>query len=147
MSESLTEPMSGSLSLVLRAAAEQTERHPIASLKLREMVLQAVPSVNSKRNYAKALDEVFTLCANRSQGISRPLLMDYRATMIDKGLSPSTIDVRLAAIRKLVSEARRSQDRRGSAVGQAGGERVDDGCSRRRRQVAEVREQGRQAKT
>ena len=108
MSESLTESISESLSLVLLEPGAQTEPQGIASLKLREMVLQAVPSVNSKRNYAKALDEVFTLCANRSQGISRPLLMEYRATMIDKGLSPSTINVRLAAIRKLVSEARRN---------------------------------------
>ena len=72
------------------------------------MVLQAAPSEHSKRNYAKALDEVLTLCANRSQGISRPLLMDYRASMIEKGLSPSSINVRLAAIRKLVAEARRN---------------------------------------
>ena len=108
MSESLTASMNGSLSLLLPEPEAQTEHRGIASCKLREMVLQAVPSVNSKRNYAKALDEVFTLCANRSQGISRPLLMEYRATMIDKGLSPSTINVRLAAIRKLVSEARRN---------------------------------------
>ena len=100
--------MSESLSLLLPEPETQTQQRGVASRKLREMVLQTVPSVNSKRNYAKALDEVFTLCANRSQGISRPLLMEYRATMIDKGLSPSTINVRLAAIRKLVSEARRN---------------------------------------
>ncbi len=63
---------------------------------------------SSRRNYAKALDELFALCANRSQVISRSLLMEYRALMIDKGLSPSTINVRLAAVRKLVSEARRN---------------------------------------
>lgn len=72
------------------------------------MVLQAVPSQHSKRNYAKVLGEVFILCANRSQVISRPLLMEYRASMIEKGLSPSTINVRLAAVRKLVGEARRN---------------------------------------
>lgn len=78
------------------------------ALKLRDMVLQAVTSTHSKRNYAKALEEVFTLCASRSQGICRSVLMEYRASMIEKHLSPSTINVRLSAVRKLVSEARRN---------------------------------------
>jgi len=94
--------------MIVQRVARPFEDLWLASQKLREMVLQAVPSQHSKRNYAKALDEVFTLCANRSQGISRPLLMEYRTSMIDKGLSPSTINVRLAAIRKLVGEARRN---------------------------------------
>jgi len=34
--------------------------------------------------------------------------MGYRSSMIEKGLSPSTINVRLAAIRNLIGEARRS---------------------------------------
>jgi integrase len=72
------------------------------------MVLQAVASENTRRNYAKALDEVFSLCASRSQGLSRPLLMEYRASMLDRGLSPSTINVRLSAVRKLISEARKN---------------------------------------
>ncbi|MGA7316680.1 MAG: tyrosine-type recombinase/integrase [Silvibacterium sp.] len=71
-------------------------------------MLNAVVSEHSKRNYAKALDEVFTLYANRSQGISRTMLMEYRASLIDRKLSPSTINVRLSAIRKLIGEARRN---------------------------------------
>jgi hypothetical protein len=58
--------------------------------ELREMVLNSVASEHSKGNYAKALDEVFTLCANRSQGLSRALLMEYRAAMLEKKLSAST---------------------------------------------------------
>ena len=88
--------------------ANQIEDFWLASQKLREMVLQAVASKHSKRNYAKALDEVFTLCANRAQPISRALILDYRSSMIEKSLSPSTINVRLAAIRNLIGEARRS---------------------------------------
>src|SRR5580700_7163849 len=71
---------------------------------LRQMVLDSVQSIHSKRNYAKALDDLFTFCASRP--LSRALLMEYRTT-IDH-LSPSTIDVRLSAIRKLVGEARRN---------------------------------------
>lgn len=71
---------------------------------LRQMVLDTVPSVHSKRNYAKALDDLFAFCASRP--LSRALIMEYRTT-IDH-LSPSTINVRLSAIRKLVGEARRN---------------------------------------
>jgi integrase len=75
-----------------------------AQIILRQMVLDSVQSVHSKRNYAKALDDLFVFCASRP--LSRALLMEYRTTM--DHLSPSTINVRLSAIRKLVGEARRS---------------------------------------
>jgi integrase len=68
------------------------------------MVLDSVESVHSKRNYAKALDDLFAFCASRP--LSRALLMEYRTTM--EHLSPSTINVRMSAIRKLVGEARRN---------------------------------------
>src|ERR1700731_3701618 len=71
---------------------------------LRQMVLDTVPSIHSKRNYAKALDNLFAFSASRP--LSRALLMEYRTTM--DHLSPSTINVRLSAIRKLVGEARRN---------------------------------------
>jgi integrase len=71
---------------------------------LRKMVLDSVKSIHSKRNYAKALDDLFAFCA--SQPLSRALLMEYRTT-IDH-LSPSTINVRLSAMRKLVGEALRN---------------------------------------
>jgi hypothetical protein len=72
---------------------------------LRRMVMDSVQSIHSKRNYAKALDDLFAFCASRQ--LSRALLMEYRTT-IDH-LSPSTINVRLSAIRKLVGEARRNR--------------------------------------
>jgi integrase len=71
---------------------------------LRRMVLDSVQSIHSKRNYAKALDDLFAFCASRP--LSRALLMEYRTTM--DHLSPSTINVRLSAIRKLIGEARRN---------------------------------------
>jgi hypothetical protein len=71
---------------------------------LRRMVMDSVQSIHSKRNYAKALDDLFAFCASRP--LSRALLMEYRTTL--DHLSPSTINVRLSAIRKLVGEARRN---------------------------------------
>ena len=68
------------------------------------MVLDTVPSPHTQRNYAKALDDLFQFCASRP--LSRALLMEWRAGM--EALSPSTINVRLSAVRKLVEEARRN---------------------------------------
>jgi integrase len=75
-----------------------------AQAQLRKMVLDAVPSPHSQRNYAKALDALFAFCASRP--LSRSLLVEWRAGM--ESLSPSTINVRLSAVRKLVREARRA---------------------------------------
>jgi site-specific recombinase XerC len=75
-----------------------------AQARLRKMVLDAVVSPHSKRNYAKALDELFAFTASRP--LSRSLLMEWRSTM--ESLSPSTINVRLSAVRKMVEEARKN---------------------------------------
>ena len=68
------------------------------------MVLDSVTSAHSRRNYAKALDLLFALAAGRP--LTRSLLMQYRAAM--DGLAPSTVNVRLSAVRKLISEARKN---------------------------------------
>ena len=75
-----------------------------AQLVLRQMVLASVLSPHSRRNYAKALDLLFAFAGGRP--LTRALLMEYRASM--DALAPSTVNVRLAAIRKLVTEARKN---------------------------------------
>ena len=74
-----------------------------AQIRLRQVVLDSVKSQNSKRNYGKALDSLFRFCA--SQPLYREILLAWKASM--DGLSPSTINVRLSAARKLISEARK----------------------------------------
>jgi integrase len=96
--------MSTSLIHVGQPPAEPPFALTEAQARLRQMVLDSVPSIHSKRNYAKALDDLFKFCASRP--LSRALLMEYRKTM--EHLSPSTINVRLSAIRKLVGEARQN---------------------------------------
>ena len=73
-----------------------------AQKRLRKMVLDTLSSSHSRRNYAKALDDLFAFSAGRP--LTRDLLMEYRASI--ESLSASTINVRLSAIRKMVSEAR-----------------------------------------
>ncbi len=75
-----------------------------AQFQLRRMVLDSVTSVHSRRNYAKALDLLFAFAGSRP--LSRALLLEFRATM--DGLAPSTVNVRLSAIHKLVSEAHKN---------------------------------------
>ena len=94
------------ISVAPEAGAPQTPENGLveAQQRLRRMVLDSVPSPNSRRNYAKALDGLFTLSAGRP--LTRALFMEYRASM--ENLAPSTVNVRLSAVRKLVAEARRN---------------------------------------
>jgi hypothetical protein len=53
---------------------------------------------------AKALDDLFAICASRP--LSLALLLEWRTGM--QAISPSTVNVRLSAVRKMVGEARRT---------------------------------------
>lgn len=44
----------------------------------------------------------------RSRCSSKILILEFRAALLERELSPSTINVKLSAIRKLVDEARRA---------------------------------------
>jgi site-specific recombinase XerD len=75
---------------------------------LRGIVLYGVVSQNSKRNYALALDELSSFCNDRQQPVSRTLILSFRAALLDRNLSASTINVKLSAVRKLITEAKRA---------------------------------------
>jgi hypothetical protein len=124
--------MSESLPIIPSAVESQLNRDA-AFRELREMVLNSVVSKHSKRNYAKALDEVYALCEERKQPLSRALLMKYRAVMLEKKLSASTVNVRLSG-----SQA----DRRGAA--QRNHRRRRGRKSRRRPQPLPEGNQGRE---
>jgi hypothetical protein len=96
--------MSDSLIHIDLPPAEQPFALTQAQARLRQIVLDSVRSIHPKRNYAKALDDLFAFRANRP--LARALLMQYRTSM--EHLSPSTINVRMSAIRKLVGEARQN---------------------------------------
>ncbi len=82
---------------------------PFASLtsaqrELRRRVLDAVSAPTTKLAYGHALDDLFRFLAGRP--LDRALLQEWRASM--DGLAPSTVNVRMSAVRKLVAEARAS---------------------------------------
>lgn len=70
------------------------------------MVLDALPSENSRRAYARALPDFFLW----HRGVGRPQLnkavvQRYAAELREAGMSPSSINQRLSAIRRLAMEA------------------------------------------
>jgi site-specific recombinase XerD len=77
-------------------------------MELRQTVLNGLAAATSRRNYGLALDELSAFCVEKQQPISRTLILDFRAAMLERELRPSTINVKLSAIRKLVDEAKRA---------------------------------------
>ena len=55
-------------------------------VELKQMVLDTVISLHSKRNYANALDHLFAFAASRP--LTRALLMEWRAGMEKDSLRP-----------------------------------------------------------
>jgi integrase len=69
-------------------------------------LLKSLPSQQTRRSYAKAIDDLYTFAAGRP--ITFPLLCDCRTDMAGK-LRASSVNVRIAAIRRLIQEAHSSR--------------------------------------
>lgn len=70
------------------------------------LVLDGLDSTHSKRAYERALlDFLDWHAAQGRPQLTKALVQAYRAHLIDADLAPSTINLRLAAIRKLATEA------------------------------------------
>jgi Phage integrase, N-terminal SAM-like domain len=91
--------------LIPRAAALERIKVP---------VIDALPSPESKRVYRQALDDFFRWYeAEAADGFSKATVNAYRASLLVRWLSPSTINQRLSAIRKLALEAADNDFRQG----------------------------------
>ena len=74
--------------------------------RIKAMVLDTLPSPESKRAYNQALDDFFRWCgAEVVEGFTKATVNAYRADLEARRLSSSTINQRLSAIRKLAIEA------------------------------------------
>jgi integrase/recombinase XerD len=74
--------------------------------ELRKRVVDSVSSPHSRRAYGFALGEFFVWYRREARGpLRKALVEEYRVHLETQELSPSTINLRLAAIRKLASEA------------------------------------------
>lgn len=75
-------------------------------LRLKSLALDGVTSLHSRRAYSAALDHFQQWCgANGASGFSKATVQRYRAALEEQGLAPSSINVRMSAIRKLAAEA------------------------------------------
>jgi site-specific recombinase XerD len=77
-----------------------------AFARIKALVLDTLPSADSKRAYGQALDDFFGWCETVSAGeFTKAVVNAYRASLEVRNLSPSTINQRLSVIRKLAMEA------------------------------------------
>jgi site-specific recombinase XerD len=74
--------------------------------ELLHLVLDALPSANSRRSYERALKHFFAWYRRAASGpLTKSLVQQYRAAMERSAYSPATINLHLTAVRKLATEA------------------------------------------
>lgn len=88
--------------------------------KLKALALDSVSSPHSRRAYGSALDQFLAWYRAAALGtpLSKALVNAYKAHQQAAGLSASTINVRLCALRKLATEAGRQRADQPRAGGQ-----------------------------
>src|ERR1039458_2446058 len=68
--------------------------------KLKSLVLDSLSSSHSRRPYAQALDHFHVWAAmNSPEGFNKATVQRYRLALEQQGLAPSSINIRLSAIR------------------------------------------------
>jgi site-specific recombinase XerD len=91
---------------------KRKQKRPRTVLRLLDLehsknaVLNSLAAVSSQESYGHAIDEFITLyCSEPRLSFSRTVVLRYRIYLEQKNLAPSTINVRLAAVRRLAYEA------------------------------------------
>ena len=70
-------------------------------------VLRSLGSPDSRRGYQHAIDEfVAWYCSEPRLAFNRTVVLRYRINLQERGLAPGTINVRMAAVRRLAYEDR-----------------------------------------
>ena len=80
---------------------------PVSPAPLLKLVLDSLASPHSRRAYHRALGEFFDWYPSNAsgEGFTRAVLGRYRSHLIDRGLSAASVNLALAALRKLAIEA------------------------------------------
>jgi len=77
-----------------------------AQAQLMRLALEGIASSSTRRAYSAAMDEFLTWARYQSPaGFSKVLVQQYKSMLLEKQLAPSTINQRLAAVRRLAFEA------------------------------------------
>ena len=80
---------------------------PVSPAPLVDLVLDGLSSEHSRRAYRRALEEFLTWYPSHAsgEGFTRAVVQRYRSHLTDRSLSAASINLALAALRKLASEA------------------------------------------
>ena len=103
-----TDPRAGDKRMIRHQGSAASGLAPAVSPSpLVELVLDCLASPHSRRAYHRALGEFFAwYLSNASrEGFTRAVLGRYRSHLIERGLSAASVNLSLASLRKLVSEA------------------------------------------
>jgi hypothetical protein len=74
--------------------------------RIKSLVLDSVRSPHTRRAYDRVLSEFLAWClATGAEGFTKATVQSYRSDLEARGLSASAVNVQLAAIRKLATEA------------------------------------------
>ncbi|HWT80196.1 MAG TPA: site-specific integrase, partial [Candidatus Methylomirabilis sp.] len=74
--------------------------------RVKMLVLDSVPSPESRRAYGRAVDQFLGwYIESGATGFTKATVNAYRSHLETQGLSASTVNLRLSAIRKLAAEA------------------------------------------
>src|SRR5262252_1531536 len=88
-----------------RRSAKTTLRLPDLE-QSKNAVLHSLAATSSQESYGHAIDEFITwYCSEPRLSFSRTVVLRYRIHLEQRNLAPSTINVRLAAVRRLAYEA------------------------------------------
>jgi len=83
-----------------------SSRRTLSWETVERLVLDGLSSPHTRRAYEQALEEfLLWLAADPTLSLNRATVLKHRAELQLKGLSASSINVRMAAIRKLAAEA------------------------------------------
>src|SRR5271155_1734603 len=80
---------------------------PEAIERLKSLVLDSVHSTESKRAYGRGIDSFLNWCQSErpTTGFTKATVQRYRAHLVESGLSSSTVNLYMTAIRRLAVEA------------------------------------------
>lgn len=90
-----------------RKRSKRTDRPTLPELdQTKKSVLNSLASLQSRRSYQHAMDELIDwYCSEPRLALNRGVVLRYRMQLETQQLAPATINVRLAAVRRLVYEA------------------------------------------
>ena len=80
---------------------------PVSPAPLVELVLDSLATPHSRRAFHRALEEFFARYPSNAsgEGFTRAVLGRYRSHLIERGLSAASVNLSMAALRKLAAEA------------------------------------------